>query len=224
MSSKIKSCLLWAEMNKDHIEIEAKFYVGDLESLRKMLRSLGAILTCERTFEQNWRFDTPDRRLTKNGEVLRIRKDHRTRLTYKRPIHGTLERIEIEIDVGDWSKTKMFLEAIGYNVFFIYEKFRETFEFGEVEVVLDEVPYGCFVEIEGPSAETIRQASDELHLQWDYRLSSTYLAIFERLRKELDLPFTDATFEAFSQVGQVQLRDLGFKDALQADPSVEGSS
>jgi adenylate cyclase class 2 len=208
-------------MNKENIEIEAKFFVRDLEPLRSILRSLGAKLTCERILERNWRFDTPDRSLTMHGEVLRIRKDQCARLTYKRPIHGTLERVEIEIEVDDWSKTKMFLEAIGYEVFFIYEKFRETFEYGDVEVVLDEVPYGNFVEIEGPDIESIRQASDELQLQWDYRLSATYLSIFERLKNELNLPLPDATFETFSHFGKNLPKDLGLRDGLQVDHSAE---
>jgi adenylate cyclase class 2 len=211
-------------MNEDNIEIEAKYYVRDLEPIRKILRALGATLTYARTLERNWRFDTSDRRLTKRGEVLRIREDDRVRLTYKKPLQGTLQRLEIEIEVDDGGKTKKFLEAIGYEVFFIYEKFRETFKFDELEVVLDEVPYGNFIEIEGPSVESIHQLSDKLHLQWDHRLSSTYLAIFERIKTERNLPFRDATFEAFSQIGEVLLEDLGLQDGFQAAPSAEGSS
>jgi adenylate cyclase class 2 len=211
-------------MNKGNTEIEAKYYVRDFESLRSILRSLGAKRIGERIFERNWRFDTPDRTLTQRGEVLRIRKDLRCRLTYKRPIQGTLERMEIEIEVDDWSKTKMFLEAIGYEVFFIYEKYRETYEVDDTEVVLDEVPYGHFVEIEGPSVESIRRISAELHLEWDYRLSVTYLSIFKQMQKEFHLPFRDATFEAFSQFRQVLPKELNLKDGFLDDPSSEGSS
>jgi len=32
----------------------------------------------------------------------------------------------------------------------MYEKYRTTFTIGSLEVVLDELPYGNFVEIEGP--------------------------------------------------------------------------
>jgi adenylate cyclase class 2 len=210
-------------MNDDNIEIEAKYYVEDFEPIRKILRSLGATLTCARILERNWRFDTPDRRLTKHGEVLRIREDDRVRLTYKKPLRGTLERLEIEIEVDDRVKAQKFLEAIGYEVFFIYEKLRETFDFGESQVVLDEVPYGRFIEIEGPSDEAIHHLSDKLHLQWDRRLSSTYLAIFEHLKAERNLPFRDATFEAFSQVDDMSFEDLGLQDGFQAAPSGEGS-
>ena len=95
---------------------------------------------------------------------------------------------------------------------------------GEVEVVLDEVPYGNFVEIEGPSIESIQKASNLLHFQWELRLSSTYLTIFEQLKKDLRLPFSDATFDAFAQVDKVLPKDLGLKNGFLADTSVKDSS
>jgi adenylate cyclase class 2 len=211
-------------MKQENLEIEVKYYVNDLAPLRKILASLGAKLTDERILERNWRFDSPDGTLTQRGEVLRIREDRRIRLTYKRPVQGTLERVEIEIEVNDGSKTAMFLKALGYHAFFIYEKFRETYRLGDAEVVLDELPYGSFVEIEGPSIDSIRKVSDQLHFQWDLRVPSTYLTIFEHLKEDLRLPFSDATFDAFAQVDIVLPEDLGLKNGFQADPSVEGSS
>lgn len=208
-------------MKSENVEIEAKFYVGDLDPLHEILHSSGAQQARERTFERNWRFDTPSRKLSASGEVLRIRKDHRVRLTYKRPITGTLERVEIEIEVDDSEKTKMFLEAMGFEVFFIYEKYRETFLLGDAEVVLDEVPYGCFVEIEGPSVKAVRETASKLNLTWEHRLASTYLGLFERLRKSLNLPFSNATFEAFSQVEKVLPQDLDLQDGFQINLSTE---
>jgi adenylate cyclase class 2 len=208
-------------MKSEHVEIEAKFYIGDLDPMREILNSSGAHLARERIFERNWRFDTPDRKLSASGEVLRIREDHRIRLTYKRPIKGTLERVEIEIEVDDSEKTKMFLDAMGFEVFFIYEKYRETFLLGDVEIVLDEVPYGCFVEIEGPSVEVVRETASKLNLAWEHRLASTYLGLFELLRKRLNLPFSNATFESFSQVEKVLPQDLDLQDGFQTDLSTE---
>jgi len=40
-------------------------------------------------------------------------------------------------------------EALGYAVYMMYEKYRTTFRLDNLEVVLDELPYGNFVEIEG---------------------------------------------------------------------------
>jgi adenylate cyclase class 2 len=208
-------------MDRENIEIEAKFYIRDLDSLREILLSLGGHLIHERILERNWRFDTPSRRLSAAGEVLRIREDNRIRLTYKRPIQGTLERMEIEIEVDDSKKTRMFLEALGFEVFFVYEKFRETYKFDDMEIVLDEVPYGCFVEIEGPSVALVQKTATQLKLNWEHRLKSTYLRLFKRLKEKLNLPFTDATFDAFSQVGEIPLDDLNLVDGLQSDLPME---
>ena len=92
---------------------------------------------------------------------------------------------------------------------------------GEVEIVLDEVPYGSFVEIEGPSTKALEEIVEKLGLAWDRRVTSTYLGLFDQLRDKLDLPFTDATFETFSQVREITPADLGLTDAFKMDSSTE---
>jgi len=205
-------------MDSTTVEIEAKFYIQNPAAFREHLESLGAERISERILERNWRFDTPDRQLTTKGEVLRIREDHRYRLTYKRPMSGTLERREIEIEVNDSIKTQLFLEALGFEVFYLYEKYRETYELGMVEIVLDEVPYGSFIEIEGSSIESIHETAKKLGIAWNRRVTSTYLGLFEYLREKFKLPFSNATFESFSQVKEILPEDLGLKNAFQIDP------
>ena len=41
------------------------------------------------------------------------------------------------------------LESLGFNPTLIYEKRRERWQLGETEIVLDELPFGLFMEIEG---------------------------------------------------------------------------
>ena len=41
------------------------------------------------------------------------------------------------------------LEALGYYPALVYEKRRETWRLGETEIVVDELPFGLFMEIEG---------------------------------------------------------------------------
>jgi len=205
-------------MDSSTVEIEAKFYIQNLGAFREHLESFGAQQISERILERNWRFDTPDRQLTSKGKVLRIREDHRYRLTYKHPMSGTLERREIEIEVDNSIKTRLFLEALGFEVFYLYEKYRETFQLGVVEIVLDEVPYGSFIEIEGPSIDSIREIAQKLSLAWNRRVVSTYFGLFETLREKLKLPISNATFEVFSQVKEVSPEDLGLKNAFQIDP------
>ena len=93
-------------------EIEAKFYVRDLERIRKSLDSLGAHVIQPRVLEINLRFDLPDGSLRRDGRVLRLRRDSEAKLTYKgdgKNNEGILSREEIEFVVEDFEKAQRFL-------------------------------------------------------------------------------------------------------------------
>ncbi len=155
-----------------------------------------------RTFEVNLRFDTSNGDLTREGRVLRLRKDDRARLTYKdnsQQIEGALSRREIEFVVNDFDSAKQFIEALGYEVVFIYEKYRTTFEYKGAHIMLDELPYGNFVEIEG-ELEMLQPIAEELHLGWDKAIPASYHALFERLCRSRRLTFRDLTFENFKEI------------------------
>ena len=182
-------------------EVEAKFYVRDLPVLEKRLQALGADCVQPRNFESNLRFDTPDGALTRQRRVLRLRQDTRARLTYKGPAQEGQEvsvRQEIEFEVSDFDTARHFLEALGYRLSVMYEKYRTTYHIGGVEIVLDELPFGSFIEIEGPDAYSIRIISDALRLNWEARCAESYLALFARLRQQRGLAVEHLGFEAFS--------------------------
>jgi len=169
-------------------EIEAKFFVFDLEKIRTRLHELEARLIQARVLEQNIRFDLPDGGLGSEGRVLRLRQDTEAKFTYKdvgKSEQGVVNRTEIEFVVEDFEKAKNFLEALGYQPVFYYEKYRTTYDIQASEVslhvMLDELPYGHFVEIEGESAESIRAVADQLHLKWDTAISMSYHQLFKRL-------------------------------------------
>jgi hypothetical protein len=65
--------------------------------------------------------------------------------------------------------------------------------------MLDELPYGNFVEIEGESVEQIQDISKMLNLRWDTAIAKSYNALFGRLcntRSQLDR--MQLTFAALS--------------------------
>ncbi|RIK18520.1 MAG: class IV adenylate cyclase [Anaerolineae bacterium] len=106
------------------------------------------------SFERNVRFDTPDEALLRRQELLRLRQDARVRLTFKGPaaedaISEAKVREEIELEVGDFDRMALILERLGLQPMQVYEKYRETYRWGNIEIVLDELPYGNFVELEG---------------------------------------------------------------------------
>jgi adenylate cyclase class 2 len=63
-------------------------------------------------------------------------------------------------------------------------------------VVLDEMPYGNFVEIEGEK-EAIERIIQTLELGDRKRFDGSYSTLFERVQKKLNLKFNDLTFDNF---------------------------
>jgi adenylate cyclase class 2 len=183
-----------------HEEIEVKFLLEDLPAMRQRLVALGATLSTPRTYEENLLFDTPDAQFRQQGRLLRLRRDRRNRITYKEPTtHNDLDfkiMQEYEIEVSDFDQAYAMLTKLGFALALRFEKYRETFTHQGAEIVLDEVPFGTFMEIEG-SQEAIRSIVTVLGLAFDTRLVSSYVDIFDTVCSTYKLPVTDITFEAF---------------------------
>lgn len=198
-------------------EIEVKFAVAHHAVLRQRILASGARQLQDRHLERNWRFDTPDHALTNAHRVLRVRQADHATITYKSPGATALIRTEIECRVDDSQAATELLEALGYQIFQIYEKYREVFKLGAVEIMLDELPFGSFVELEAASIDELQTTSELLGLQWAERVSDSYLHIFDKIRAETGIQASQATFEAFRQQPRVTPFDLGFSDALLPD-------
>jgi len=186
-----------------HEEIEVKFLIDDLAAMRQRLMALGARLKTPRTYEDNWLFDTPDEQLTRQGRLLRLRRDRHNSITYKeRPAQPDPDfkvLHEYEIEVSDFAQAHTILEKLGFVPTLRYEKYRETFTYQGAEIVLDEVPFGTFMEIEA-SREAIRSIAAALGLAFAARLVAGYGKIFEAVRQTYNLAVTDMTFAAFQSL------------------------
>lgn len=190
-------------MSANGLETEVKFYVRDLDRVKSRLNELKARLIQERTLEMNIRFDLPGAPLRVEGRVLRLRKDTSIKLTYKSAStneQGVLSREEIEFTVEDFEKAKRLLEALGYQKLVYYEKYRTTYELHQALVMLDELPYGKFVEIEAEAVDAIRAIASQLHLKWDTAIGTSYTALLERARTNLGLLLQDLSFAEFSGI------------------------
>jgi len=184
-------------------EIEVKYYIADLPALEAKLKHLGAQIVQQRLHEINLRFDTPDEELKRAFKVLRLRQDKAARLTYKGPSHyqeGARLRQEIEFEVSDFEAARRFLEALGYQVSMMYEKYRAAYELDGVEITLDELPYGDFAELEGPNTNSLRTVNRKLGLDWDARAGDSYTVLFDHLREVMGLDFSDLSFENFKSL------------------------
>jgi adenylate cyclase class 2 len=183
-----------------HEEIEVKFLIEDLPAMRQRLVALGATLSTPRTYEENLLFDTPDAQFRRQGRLLRLRRDRRNRITYKEPpAHHELDfkvMQEYEVEVSDFAQAHAILTKLGFVLSLRFEKYRETFTYQEAEIVLDEVPFGTFMEIEA-SQDVIRAIVTALGLDFQARLVSSYVDIFDTVCTTYKLLATDITFEAF---------------------------
>lgn len=190
-------------------EVEVKLYTPDLAGVKRALEAAGAILVKPRVYERNVRYDSVDGMLSAQGVVLRLRQDDAARLTFKadeRVVDGIASRFEAEVEVSDFALMDVILGRLGYEVALIYEKYRTTYALEGAEVVLDELPFGNFSEIEGDAA-TIERAVEVLGLGGARRMGESYVYIFLGLKRRLGLLARDCTFEVFRGV-DVDLGDL----------------
>lgn len=190
-------------MNEEELrEVEVKLHTPDLAAVRRALTAAGAKLVKKRVFERNLRYDSADGQLIAGGEVLRLRQDAAVKLTHKSDASvesGIVSRLEAEVIVSDFNTMDRILRRLGFHAALIYEKYRATYELLGAEVVLDELPFGNFTEIEG-DAQTIERVVAALGLGGCQRMAGSYVDIFVAVKLRLGLSARDCTFEAFADV------------------------
>ncbi len=182
-------------------ETEVKFYVRDLKQIETRLLEMKARLIQARVHEINYRFDLPDGSLRAKGHVLRLRNDVNACLTFKGPstlVNGIFSRQELEFSVGDFETAKKFLEALGYVQILTYEKYRAIYDLYHCHIMLDELPYGDFVEIEGADTSRIREVALLTDLNFDYAVGAGYSRIFEEYNVRNGFPQRDLTFDVLA--------------------------
>ncbi len=180
-------------------EIEVKFAIISVEEILPVILEAGAVLEQETRFEQNLRWDDKHGTLTKSHQVLRLRDNGGTAiLTYKAEKlnpEGIADREEIETVVENIGNTRLILERLGYEIVFVYEKYRSIYRLNDTGLFVDHTPIGDYIEIEGPDGESIRRSAELLGLEWNNRISKGYRALFERWKKENGFKHRDMIFQ-----------------------------
>ena len=184
-------------------EIEVKFLLKDYSALMQKISALRLPCSQERIHEFNLRYDLPDGSLVAQKQVLRLRKDTQARLTFKGP--GVMEedvllRKEIEVEVSDFDTTNRLLEALGYKVVMMYEKFRANYLMDNLVLSVDETPLGLFIELEGESPAQVRKAADALGLDWEARINLSYSALLNIFNQSSGHTFRDLSYAAFQDI------------------------
>ena len=198
-----------------HLEIEVKFLLPDLSRFRKHLIDGGAELIAPRIYERNVRYDTAWQSLRLQGKLLRLRQDKAAILTFKGPAQEAVNsearvREELEINVSDFDTLAAILKRIGLEPVQVYEKYRETFQLGMVEIVIDQMPFGDFTELEGEELD-IKNTARQLGLDWRERILANYLALMDQAKVYYQLDFDDLIFDNFTGL------DVSMAEVIQAD-------
>jgi adenylate cyclase class 2 len=188
------------------LEQEVKFFLESPALIRKRLIEIGMEPCQARLHETNIRFDASDGRLTRQGKVLRLREASKTILTYKQPEEArdatppspARRHLETEIIVEDLEKTAHLLEGLGFRPIVRYEKYREVFRRKSTLAMFDQLPYGDFLELEGPDLAELRRTSEQLGLEWESALQASYMGIFLTLKKTYRLNFLESSFANFT--------------------------
>jgi len=158
------------------IEIEKKYRLTSKQREEVLLRlpQIGAKRSGEE-FEENTLY--AGEALDLSRSVLRLRRvGKRAILTYKErfPTRSDIKhQREDETAVADANAMELILEALGFTAALVYEKRRETWTLGKTEIVIDELPFGLFMEIEG-TEQDIRDIENKLTIKRLRAESATY--------------------------------------------------
>ncbi len=158
------------------IEIEKKYRLS-IKQLDEVLRRLPEIGAKRKgkDFEVNTLYSGEPLELERS--VLRLRRIGKGAiLTYKERFpsrSGIKHHREDETRVADPDAMELILEGLGFTAALVYEKRRETWTLGGTEIVLDELPFGWFMEIEG-TEQGIRDVESKLAIKRLRTEMSTY--------------------------------------------------
>lgn len=170
------------------IEVEKKFRLTkrQRDAVLRRLPAVGAELEGE-DFEENTLFNGDS--LEVGSCVLRLRRmGNKATLTYKKALPSASsikQRREEETAVADPEAMEAILVALGFTPALVYEKRRQTWRLGNTEIVIDVLPFGLFMEIEGRASD-IRAAERKLGLKGLRAESATYPQLTRKHGKVFD--------------------------------------
>ena len=171
-------------------EVELKSVVDDVDSRRRRIEAAGGTLVFEGRLDDR-RYDTDDRRLSSNGELLRLRVAEdaagaRVSLEWKGPTRhedGYKVRDELAATVTDAAPLRAILEKLGFSVTGEIDRHVAQYTLGDAVVRFERYPQmDALVEVEG-APDAIERAISALGMDragFTADRLPTFMARFER--------------------------------------------
>lgn len=162
-------------------EIEAKFADIEIETIRKKLKDSGAQLVHPMRLMRRALIEEPH--MQKHNGFIRIRDEgDKVTLTYKEhrknELHGAKE---IEVIVSSFEDTVSLFQEAGWSYKTFQESKRETWELDDNEIVIDIWPWlDPFIEIEGPSEDSLKSGAEKLGLDWGEAIFGSVDILYNR--------------------------------------------
>lgn len=179
-------------------EIETRFLNIDKDAFVKKLILSGVADKGEEKLEEAI-FSDQEMSWKGKGRFVRLRKTKgKIKLTYKSNQKQKVDSAqEIELEVSDFNKCTELFSNIGLKAIRQIEKYRHTFEFGDVIIDIDTWPkISTYVEIEGPSVESLKKFCEKFNLDWNKRFDGDAREVFKHYGYNLD-NLSIVTFEEF---------------------------
>jgi adenylate cyclase class 2 len=180
-------------------EIEVKIVIEDPDEAAARIEALGGKPAGPREFEDNRLFDLPGGSLVGQGKMLRVRTvGERCVVTVKAPAEDPRAdrykvKREIETEVSDAAEFAALLGVAGFEPTWRYQKYRRSYELEGTTVVVDELPFGNYLEIEGPP-DRIDRVAEKLGLSSDDYEIGSYRELHERICGKSGVPLGPLVF------------------------------
>jgi adenylate cyclase class 2 len=163
-------------------EIEVKFLNVNFDRLRTKLRSVGAV--CEQPMRLMRRVIIEPPELARRDAFVRVRDEgDKITLTYKQfDDHEAMSGVkEIELTVSSFDAMVAIFEQLGISYRSYQESKRETWRFGDVEIVLDEWPWlNPYIEIEGIHEDHVKKTAALLGFNWNDAVFGSVTAAYQK--------------------------------------------
>jgi len=163
-------------------EIEVKFVDVDIKDVRNRLQKAGAKL--EHPMRLMRRVLIEEEHHKAERSFIRVRDEgDKTTITYKKRVgeDSLTSAKEIETTVGSFDVMVELFTAAGWDYTTYQESKRETWQYKDVEVVIDEWPWiKPYIEIEGPTEDSVRSAAKDLNFDWNTAMFGSVDVIYRR--------------------------------------------